>query len=71
MPLAENRGRSEARISPPIEGGSDDESSTTVDLTTAENSPIYIGRRRKLAGHPCAAGCGHYCWAANEDSDEV
>lgn len=18
-----------------------------------------------LAGHPCAAGCGHYCWATN------
>ena len=21
-------------------------------------------RERTLAGHPCAAGCGHYCWAA-------
>jgi hypothetical protein len=19
---------------------------------------------RTLAGHPCAAGCGHFCWAA-------
>ena len=19
-----------------------------------------------IIGHPCAAGCGHYCWAANE-----
>ena len=25
-------------------------------------------RRRKMRvfGHPCAAGCGHWCWAANE-----
>jgi len=21
-------------------------------------------RERGMAGHPCAAGCGHFCWAA-------
>ena len=21
-------------------------------------------RERRMAGHPCAAGCGHFCWAA-------
>jgi hypothetical protein len=21
-------------------------------------------RERSMAGHPCAAGCGHFCWAA-------
>jgi hypothetical protein len=20
--------------------------------------------REQLSGHPCAAGCGHYCWAS-------
>lgn len=20
----------------------------------------------KVMGHPCAAGCGHYCWASSE-----
>lgn len=24
---------------------------------------IGIGRELTLKGHPCAAGCGHYCWA--------
>lgn len=23
--------------------------------------------RRKLKYHPCAAGCGHHCWAASEE----
>ena len=22
--------------------------------------------KRKIMGHPCAAGCGHLCWAAND-----
>ena len=21
-------------------------------------------RERSMTGHPCAAGCGHFCWAA-------
>ena len=25
-----------------------------------------IDTKNTLLGHPCAAGCGHYCWAANE-----
>lgn len=25
----------------------------------AEGKPV-------LSGHPCAAGCGHYCWATND-----
>ncbi|KAF9235674.1 hypothetical protein BU15DRAFT_89510 [Melanogaster broomeanus] len=33
-----------------------------------------IARERSLAGHPCAAGCGHFCWAAvgrsNDGQDE-
>ncbi|KAF8885529.1 hypothetical protein BD779DRAFT_1533641 [Infundibulicybe gibba] len=24
-----------------------------------------VGARGKIAGYPCAAGCGHFCWAAN------
>ena len=25
---------------------------------------------RQLMGHPCAAGCGHFCWAANFREDD-
>lgn len=30
--------------------------------------PASSGERMRLKYHPCAAGCGHNCWAANEDS---
>ena len=40
----------------------------------AFESPLQIHRNPKsprIAGHPCAAGCGHLCWAANRDSDDL
>lgn len=40
----------------------------------AFESPLQTHRNRKsprIAGHPCAAGCGHLCWAANRDSDDL
>jgi len=26
------------------------------------------GTIKKLMGHPCASGCGHICWVANDSS---
>jgi hypothetical protein len=23
---------------------------------------LSVSQRHKILGHPCAAGCGHYCW---------
>jgi hypothetical protein len=31
----------------------------------AEPEPVDQ-KRGKMLGHPCAAGCGHYCWAVME-----
>ncbi|KAA1475838.1 hypothetical protein DENSPDRAFT_449486 [Dentipellis sp. KUC8613] len=28
------------------------------------------GLGRQLMGHPCATGCGHFCWIGNERTDE-
>ncbi|KAF8150924.1 hypothetical protein B0H34DRAFT_156740 [Crassisporium funariophilum] len=44
--------------------------STTVDASVTD-SPVQSLRLTKLAGHPCAAGCGHFCWAANRDSQDI
>jgi len=37
---------------------------TSMIRSPIQNSSIY-------AGHPCAAGCGHYCWAANKPREEL
>ena len=44
--------------------------SNLVDSFVAE-SPPQSHKSANLAGHPCAAGCGHFCWAANRDSEEL
>ena len=59
----------------------DDSSSTT---SSSQSNPVdqssfvtesppqqYHKSPKKLAGHPCAAGCGHFCWAANRDLDDL
>ena len=33
----------------------------------AQLSPL----REQLSGHPCAAGCGHYCWASVQEGQIV
>jgi hypothetical protein len=41
--------------------------------SSIESSPVRTSQRslqRKLAGRPCAAGCGHFCWATNAITDE-
>ena len=47
--------------------------SNLIDPSVSE-SPLQTHQNRKspkLAGHPCAAGCGHLCWAANRDSEDL
>ena len=57
----------------------DDSISTTssqsnlIDSFVSE-SPLQTHQNpksAKLAGHPCAAGCGHLCWAANRGSEDL
>lgn len=58
----------------------DDASSSLSASNSPENSTVRstIGsslanqrvrdrtpRQNRLTGHPCAAGCGHFCWATN------
>jgi len=51
----------------------DGDSASTISIAT-EVSPFDIpevGRMTKLKGHPCAAGCGHFCWAASGEMDDL
>ncbi|KIM46428.1 hypothetical protein M413DRAFT_441521 [Hebeloma cylindrosporum] len=43
---------------------------TSMADTLATQSPVRVNTM-KLAGHPCAAGCGHHCWAANIYDDDL
>ena len=36
----------------------------SFDIATVAPTP------RQLMGHPCAAGCGHFCWVANFREDD-
>ncbi|KAF5345968.1 hypothetical protein D9756_010921 [Leucocoprinus leucothites] len=58
--LDQQRGRSATRTpstDPPSGGSSSSYSPASPGVQTK------LGGRAELAGHPCAAGCGHYCWA--------
>ena len=47
--------------------------SNIVDSSISE-SPLQTHQNRKsakLAGHPCAAGCGHLCWASNRNQEDL
>lgn len=35
---------------------------------SAYQSPV-TRKQHPLFGHPCAAGCGHFCWAANANPE--
>lgn len=59
------RVRSVTRTSPLGSEGDDDDSSTTSEIPLESHSPVHDGQSGKLLGHPCAAGCGHFCWAVN------
>ena len=67
-----------ARQPPPsVPCVADDDSASTVSgpSTTFEvpamESPREVQIRNKLRGHLCAAGCGHFCWAASIDIDDL
>lgn len=48
--------------------GSDDGASTRdgEEASLALRFPDGVEGKPTLSAHPCAAGCGHYCWATNE-----
>ncbi|KAF9443030.1 hypothetical protein P691DRAFT_844497 [Macrolepiota fuliginosa MF-IS2] len=66
--LNESRGRPPTRsLTTPHEFVRSSTQSTAVGSDYAGNtSPTRTGAAfmSELAGHPCAAGCGHFCWAA-------
>ncbi|KAK0449993.1 hypothetical protein EV421DRAFT_1704652 [Armillaria borealis] len=71
----DRRGRSAARSSTGTVVD-DDSSSTisavsTVDAQASETTNTLMGKMSNFIGHPCAAGCGHFCWAANGSNDSV
>ncbi len=71
----DRRGRSVARSSTGTVVD-DDSSSTisavsTVDAQASETTNTLMGKMSNFIGHPCAAGCGHFCWAANGSNDSV
>ncbi|KAL5487631.1 RTC1 [Sanghuangporus weigelae] len=55
----DNRGH-RVRIEAASEGGSASSPSLGGGSSLPDQSTI------KISGHPCAAGCGHYCWTASE-----
>ena len=68
------RGRSLSRSST---GVYSEESATTTTTSTATDPakpdivPGSTVQPRLLMGHRCAAGCGHFCWIANERIDDL
>ncbi|TFK20632.1 WD40 repeat-like protein [Coprinopsis marcescibilis] len=79
LPQNEDRGRSLARqmthlseddhVSVSSTRGSIADTTASVNQSPSRTDPSVIGP--KLVGHPCAAGCGHYCWAANGVLDDM
>lgn len=65
------RGRSLSRSGTEI---AEDEGSNSTDgkfEASGLPTPATLAQTRRLMGHPCAAGCGHYCWMANERVEEM
>ena len=64
-PESKLRGRA---ISRSVDGdGSDDGiSSRDGEDGRLRGHDSHVIDTKNILGHPCAAGCGHYCWAANE-----
>jgi hypothetical protein len=61
-------GRSTSRSQSGSFRDEDEEETATAASEDSRYEPIGFpsstGKRRKTMGYPCAAGCGHYCWAA-------
>lgn len=64
LPVSEDRGRRSVRSPGVLPREPDGSYFSRVDEDVVEENKDNIVIR--LMGHPCAAGCGHYCWAASE-----
>lgn len=48
-----------------------DDATDVVALDDGFDTSTVTPAPRQLMGHPCAAGCGHFCWVANfREEDE-
>ncbi|KAJ7343384.1 hypothetical protein DFH08DRAFT_225357 [Mycena albidolilacea] len=60
--VSESRGRRRGRaaddVTTPVESPHDD----------SPEAPFQYPQTHKRLGHPCVSGCGHWCWAATEES---
>ncbi|KAJ3531060.1 hypothetical protein NMY22_g8307 [Coprinellus aureogranulatus] len=74
---SEDRGRSLLRMVQEERGTKEDNSDAT-SIMSAQSESSVLGTSApsptrtessttttRLMGHPCASGCGHFCWAAN------
>ncbi|KAF9020966.1 hypothetical protein BDZ89DRAFT_1201771 [Hymenopellis radicata] len=72
----DDRGRSVTRSTANTLPLNDDDASSAIsglglgDSMTDTQRPLPSGNADNLMGHPCAAGCGHYCWAAIGKRDD-
>ena len=48
--------------------GEGDDTNATFDCSF-DTSTVTPASSSQLFGHPCAAGCGHFCWVANLSED--
>ncbi|KAN0107163.1 hypothetical protein V8E52_010470, partial [Russula decolorans] len=47
-----------------------DDATDIVALDDSFDTSTVTPAPRQLMGHPCAAGCGHFCWVANFREDD-
>jgi hypothetical protein len=47
-------------------GGSGSDIDIAFTNSESETSPTHDPWTKKLMGHRCATGCGHFCWVVNE-----
>jgi len=74
-----NAGNANNPLIPQIPSNIEDDASSMISASSAmgtansTSSPTRTEQSlpsQRLMGHPCATGCGHYCWAANMVSDD-
>lgn len=73
----ETRDRSVVRGSPSLSSNEQDDDSSSVATDVASEAASGTGTgtfifpsANRMSGHPCAAGCGHFCWVATGQADE-
>jgi WD repeat-containing protein 24 len=49
----------------------DDDNMVVADHVPDVTGAAAISQMNNVSGHPCAAGCGHFCWAATGISGEI